>query len=209
MFDTDAWVIIDTETTGLRRPVYPVEIAAQRMMGWRADGAPFRALVNFDVPIDPMAQHVHGYSREFLRSNGLDPKDAIGSFLDYVKGAPVVAYNLRYDYDTVLCPTLGRMGFRSKLPMGFCAMMLTRNVVAPLRDFKLKTVIKALGIAQRQNHDALGDVDLVVSLLSDVIGPYLAKNGVQGFPRVALCSEGKLAVPPLAPSRARSLPMAN
>jgi len=37
-----AWVLIDTETTGFHKPIYVVEIGAQRMRGWEPDGPPFR-----------------------------------------------------------------------------------------------------------------------------------------------------------------------
>jgi DNA polymerase III epsilon subunit-like protein len=202
MFDTDSWVILDTETTGFHHPVYPVEIAAQRMLGWCPHGAPFRVLVNFDVPIEPGAEKVHGYSRDYLRSNGRKPDEALAGFLTYVGKSPVVAYNLNYDCGTVLAPTIRRMGMRSQLLPGFCALDLTRNVVPLLPNFKLKTVIKTFGISQKQEHNAAGDVTLVVRLLCEFIGPHLAQSGVQGFERIATCSVGRLRVPPLIVSNA-------
>ena len=197
MFDTDSWVILDTETTGFGHPVYPVEIAAQRMLGWCPHGAPFRVLVDFDVPIEPAAERVHGYSRDYLRSNGCKPDEALAVFLNYVGKSPVVAYNLNYDCGTVLAPTIRRMRIRPQLLPGFCALDLTRNVVPLLPNFKLKTVVKAFGIAQKQEHHAAGDVALVVRLLCEYIGPHLAQSGVQGFEQIASCSVGKLNVPPL------------
>jgi hypothetical protein len=32
------WILLDTETTGLAAPIFVVELAAQRMRGWQADG---------------------------------------------------------------------------------------------------------------------------------------------------------------------------
>jgi len=51
MRDNDQWVIIDTETTGLSTPVWAVEIAAQKMQGWKVDGEPFRMLLNHNFDI--------------------------------------------------------------------------------------------------------------------------------------------------------------
>ncbi len=65
MYD-EPWLIVDTETDGVRWPIHAVEIAAQRMRGWRRGGEPFSILLNHDVPIDPGAQAIHGYSREYL-----------------------------------------------------------------------------------------------------------------------------------------------
>jgi hypothetical protein len=40
------WIMLDTETTGFRTPVFVVELAAQRMRGWEAEEWTKRALDN-------------------------------------------------------------------------------------------------------------------------------------------------------------------
>ena len=37
MFE-DEWVLIDTETNGLKAPIYTVDLAAQLMRGWEPVG---------------------------------------------------------------------------------------------------------------------------------------------------------------------------
>src|SRR5882672_7894899 len=118
MHDT-LWVIVDTETTGVFNPIYAVEIAAQRMRGWKREGDPFRVLLNHDVPIEPQAQSIHGYSREYLREHGLDPHDAHRQFHDYVGTLPLVAHNLTYDWDRVLLPEYQRLGIPVTGQRGF------------------------------------------------------------------------------------------
>ena len=108
MHPTDQWTIVDTETTGLSQPVYAVEIAAQRMRGWAPDGAPFQVLLNHEVPIDPAAEAVHGYSRAHLRRHGQDPRTAHAAFRSYAGDFPLVAYNLGFDWDRVLRPEYQR-----------------------------------------------------------------------------------------------------
>jgi len=199
MRDQDQWLILDTETTGIRNPIYPVEIAAQIMNAWGPSGEPFRVLLNFDVPIDPIAEKLHGYSRDYLRQNGMKPEEALDLFFSYTKNLPIVAYNLIYDWNRVLVPTFQRMGVRSQLQPGFCALNLTRRVVPALSDFKLKTVIKTFGISKEQDHHADSDVGFVAQFMSQFIGPHLINSGVIGFDSVVACAEGKLAVPPLEP----------
>src|SRR5437899_2956071 len=48
------WLLLDTETTGFTAPVFVVELAAQRMLGWEADGEPFLKLLNQnqDIPAE-------------------------------------------------------------------------------------------------------------------------------------------------------------
>lgn len=197
MHNGKKWVVIDTETTGLKNPIYPVEIAAQTMVGWEPSGAPFRILLDFDVPIERTAEKIHGYSREYLKEHGTKPEDGLGMFMRYAENVPVVAYNLSYDLGRVLWPTLERIGWNPSPAPGFCALNLTRRVVPCLPNFKLKTVVKTLGIGEDQTHHAGEDVGFVVSLLSRHLGPHLTRANVTDFDAVAACSEGRLEVPPL------------
>ena len=197
MNEQDQWIILDTETTGIRNPIYPVEIAAQIMRGWLPVGNPFHVLINFDVPIEPIAEKIHGYSRDYLRKHGIRPKDALIMFLDYAQALPIVAYNLTYDWNRVLAPTFQRIRARAKIRPGFCVLNLTRHVVPMLPNFKLKTVIKTFGIAGEQTHHADDDVRLIVQFISQYLGPHLLKSNVIGFESVAECAKGSIAVPPL------------
>lgn len=54
------WLLLDTETTGLKAPIYVVELAAQRMRGWQPDGPAFSRLLNHGVAIPPEATRVNG-----------------------------------------------------------------------------------------------------------------------------------------------------
>jgi DNA polymerase III epsilon subunit-like protein len=193
----DSWVLIDTETTGLKTPIYPVEIAAQRMRGWSRYGEGFRALLNFEVPIERGAQQVHGYTREFLRKNGKTPAEGLGAFQNYVLESPIVSYNLSYDLNRVLVPTIKRMGLKVKLKRGFCALDLARNLAPSLPNHRLETVVKTFNLASSQEHHAMEDVILVAKFLGECVGPHLEKHGIQGFSTVASCASGEIAAPPL------------
>lgn len=203
MRTSEKWVIIDTETSGLRNPVYPVEIAAQLMREWKPFGDPFRVLVNFDVPIDARAQAVHGYSREYLQKHGVSPRQAIDSFLEYVADCPWVAYNLNFDADRVLIPTLQRMQISCRMRTGFCAMKLARNVCPYLDNHKLETVARAFHIAGTQIHHASDDVNLVVRLFSDHLGPHFDRHGISGLENIAACAKGSLKCPSLSPAQSK------
>ncbi len=200
MHDLDHWLIVDIETTGLTNPIYPVEIAAQKMHGWAAEEELFRVLVSFGVRVEPHAEAKHGYSREYLREHGRRPEDALALFLDYAGIRPVVTYNMAYDWDRVFLPTLERMGIPCTIVPGFCAQRLACSVVPDLRNHRLVTVIRSFGIADAQCHRAGDDVALLTRLLSGHIGPHLHTHGVSGFSQVADCAAGGIHVPPLAPA---------
>lgn len=197
MKEGESWVVLDTETTGIRNPVYPIEIAAQMMQGWNPVGPPARVLVNFDVPIEPIAEKMYGYSREYLRRFGMKPAEAMSTVLEYVGSSPVVSYNLAYDWNRVLAPTVQRMRLKCRLQVGFCALKLARNVVQGVRDFKLSTLIKAFQLAEKQVHHAEDDVCAVVRFLAEYLGPHFQDSQIIGFEYVAQCAEGKRLVPPL------------
>ena len=83
MLDTE-WVVLDVETTGFSTPIYVVELAAQRMRGWSADGGPFRRLVNHGAEIPGEASRVHGYTKEILERDGCHPFEVYRDFAEYV-----------------------------------------------------------------------------------------------------------------------------
>ena len=67
------WIILDTETTGFSSPIFVVELAAQRMLDWQPEGPPFRRMLNHGTAIPPDASRVHGYTREILERDGVEP----------------------------------------------------------------------------------------------------------------------------------------
>ena len=64
------WLLLDTETTGFKPPIFVVELAAQRMRGWEPEGLPFRRLLNHGVAIPPEAARVNGESPPKSRFRG-------------------------------------------------------------------------------------------------------------------------------------------
>ncbi|MHA3774959.1 exonuclease domain-containing protein [Verrucomicrobiota bacterium sgz303538] len=179
------WLIVDTETDGLFEPVHVVEIAAQRMRGWERDGEPFSILLNYDVPIDPAAQAVHGYTREYLREHGEKPHNAHAAFREYAGDLPVVAYNISFDWNRALEPEYRRLGLPCSGRRGFCAMTLSRRVVREAANFKLETLKDHFALNSERSHLGRNDVVTLVNLFERVLAPRLYKAGIVGFEAVA------------------------
>jgi DNA polymerase III epsilon subunit-like protein len=136
------WVLIDTETTGLSAPIFVVELAAQKMLGWEPNGAPFRQLINQNAEIPREASRVHGYTREILERDG-DPAAAVyRDFSFYVGGGPIVSYNLEYDHEEVLKPEWVRLGIEPIGVSGFCTLRLAQRLLDPVPagNCKLQTL---------------------------------------------------------------------
>lgn len=158
------WVIVDTETDGLYEPIRIVEIAAQRMRGWTPIGAPFRVLLNHNVPISDEAFSIHGYSSEFLAEHGVDPVAAHESFRQYAEDLPVISHNLAFDWNRCLNLEWQRIGVPQIGRRGFCALTLARRIIYESKSHKLEVLKGLFRLTQNESHRALNDVTTVVEL---------------------------------------------
>jgi DNA polymerase-3 subunit epsilon len=185
------WVLLDTETNGLRAPIYVVELAAQRMSGWEPDGKPFRRLLNQNVDIPPAASRVNGYTREILERDGDPALDVYSDFRRYAGNLPLVSYNLPYDLDQVLMPEWERLGIAPIGTRGFCALELTRRLLDPVPagNCKLQTLRQFYHLPERGAHTGLGDVQTVCDLFSDVVQPLAKKCGLHSFEDICRFTE--------------------
>ena len=182
MFSSD-WIMIDTETTGFAAPIYVVEIAAQRMNGWERSGPPFRRLLNHGADIPAEAARVHGYTREILERDGDSPLSVYNDFAGYVADRPLVAYNLPYDYDQVLVPEWARLGLAPIGQSGFCALAFAQRLLDPVPagNCKLQTLRQYYRLPERGAHTALGDVETVIDLMTQILRPLAQTRGLNSW----------------------------
>jgi DNA polymerase-3 subunit epsilon len=168
-----SWILFDTETTGLSAPIFVVELAAQRMRGWSADGEPFRKLLNQNLEIPVEASRVHGYTREILERDGELAQQVYREFAAYAGNLPLVSYNLEYDLDDVLQPEWRRLRIAPVGGRGFCALRLAQRLLDPVPagNCKLQTLRQYYRLPERGAHTALGDVQTVADLFANVLRP--------------------------------------
>jgi len=174
------WLIIDTETTGFIAPIFVVELAAQKMRGWKPDGPSFRRLLNQNADIPSEASRVHGYTREILERDGESAQKVYGEFASYAGNLPLVAYNLPYDLDNVLKPEWNRLGIPQIGSEGFCALRLAQRLLDPVAagNCKLQTLRQYYRLSERGAHTALGDVQTVADLMDAVLRPLAESRGL-------------------------------
>lgn len=181
------WVLLDTETTGFAAPIFVVELAAQRMLGWEPNGPPFRKLLNQNTDIPPEAARVHGYTREILERDGEPALDVYRAFSEYAGNMPLVAYNLEYDIDKVLIPEWKRLGIKPTGSEGLCAMRLAQRLLDPVPagNHKLQTLRQYYRLPERGAHTALGDVETVADLMARVLRPLAEERGLSRWSDLA------------------------
>ena len=186
MTDDLNWILLDTETTGFARPVFAVDIAAQKMRGWEKDGEPFRRMLNHGCKISDEASRVHGYTREILERDGGLPMEVYEEFAAYAGGLPVVAYNLQYDWNQVLLLEWKRLGISPIGFPGFCALKLAQRLLDPVPagNCKLQTLRQYYRLPENGAHTALGDVLTVIDLMQQVLRPLAKKRGLDTWAKI-------------------------
>ncbi len=180
------WILLDTETTGLSVPIFTVELAAQKMRGWQAEGEPFRKLLNQNEDIPPAASRVHGYTREILERDGEPAPQVYRAFADYVDDLPLVAFNLEYDLTQVLEPEWRRLGIAPIGTPGFCALRLAQRLLDPVPagNCKLQTLRQYYRLPERGAHTGLGDVQTVADLFAQVLRPIAEHRGLDSWEKL-------------------------
>jgi DNA polymerase III epsilon subunit-like protein len=174
------WIILDTETDGIAPPIHVIEIAAQRMRGWEKVGETFVRLLDHSIDIPDKASAIHGYTRAILERDGHPPQEVYRELRDFVRGLPVVSYNLRFDWDQVLLPEWERLGLDPIGKRGFCALELARRLLGtlPSGNFKLQTLRRYFNLPERAAHSADGDVLATADLATQVLGPAAIRQGL-------------------------------
>ncbi len=181
------WLLLDTETTGLSAPIFVVELAAQRMRGWLAEGEPFRKLLNQNQEIPAEASRVHGYTREILERDGEPAQQVYREFAAYAGNLPLVSYHLEYDLDEVLQPEWRRLRIAPVGGRGFCALRLAQRLLDPVPagNCKLQTLRQYYRLPERGAHTALGDVQTVADLFANVLRPIAGHRGLDTWEKLA------------------------
>lgn len=115
------FVVLDSETTGLKDPIGFVEVAVTDSDG----NALLETTVRPKLPIEPGAAKVHGYTEEKLE-DAPTFKEIYPELLDAISGRRIVVYNASYDRK-VFDAEVGMLGARGLLlgkymPAWECAM---------------------------------------------------------------------------------------
>jgi DNA polymerase III epsilon subunit-like protein len=170
------WVLIDTETTGLRTDDWVIEVCIQQMQGWRPVGTPKSWLINVPQAVGKAAFGVHGISDAMLAREGEDPSEAHDAILEFIDGRPFGAFNMPFDR-RMLNADWDRLGIASKRrpPDALCALRLARLFVTDAPAYNLEAIAEHLNFKCQPKHRAKHDVKATVELLLKHIGPRIGE----------------------------------
>ncbi len=159
--DEVEFVVLDTETTGLRPgPNRVIEIAGIRLRNGEAINS-FQSLVNPNRRLPPFIVQFTGITQTMV-NEAPTAEQVMPDFLQFIEGACLVGHNVGFD--------IGFLAYEAQLlgqtfPIdGFDTIMLARRFLPALRRFKLDTVAAHLKIPASNRHRALGDAKVTAAI---------------------------------------------
>ncbi|WP_432487425.1 DEDD exonuclease domain-containing protein [Kineococcus sp. SYSU DK018] len=171
------FVVVDLETTGGSPAEGGItEVGAVKVRGGEVLGE-FQTLVRPDSPIPPAVQVLTGITPSMVVA-APSAAQVLPSFLEFARGAVLVAHNARYD-TSFLEAACRRAGLDWPRPEVVDTLALARALVGrdEARDHKLDTLARLLG-ASSPDHRALNDARATVDVLHALLGR-LGNRGVQ------------------------------
>ncbi|HEY6542476.1 MAG TPA: exonuclease domain-containing protein [Ktedonobacteraceae bacterium] len=155
------FVVLDTETTGLRPGSHRViEIAGVRLRGGEVRGS-FQTLLNPGTRLPSFIVQFTGITQEMV-TTAPRAAEIFPDFLNFIDGAILVGHNVGFD--------LGFLSYEARLlgldfPIdGLDTIPLARRFLPALRRFKLDNVADHLKIATSNRHRALGDARVTAAV---------------------------------------------
>lgn len=173
-FLNERLVIFDTETTGLNTELDDIiQIAAIEIIKGKI-GKSFEVFIKTEKSLENSIK-IHKISNEFLSKNGLQPKEALKKFNDFIDGAVLVAHNLDFDLN-ILISNFNRNKVDSNIKssvLKYDSIELTRRLFPRLSNYNLEYLIEEFNLEGENTHNALDDVkataDLVIHLVNNFI----------------------------------------
>lgn len=152
------YVILDTETTGLKSPAGVVEFSARRICGETLEELEHTtSLCNPGLPIEPGAQAIHGISE-------MDIMDAPLIQDVFKLEGPVVAIAHNWAYDSRFLSQ-----HIDHLSGSLCTLVLARKLITDSENHKLGTLAAHLKLEVGTAHRAAGDTLTTLGLLRHLV----------------------------------------
>jgi DNA polymerase-3 subunit epsilon len=164
--DAVDFVVLDTETTGLRPgPDRVIEVAGVRLRGGEAV-ASFQSLINPERSLPPFIVRFTGITQAMVMG-APTAKEILPDFLSFIEGAVLVGHNLGFDI-RFLSHEARLLGQSFPLD-GLDTIPLARRFLPGLRRFKLDLVAAHLNIPASNRHRALGDAEVTAAVFLHIL----------------------------------------
>lgn len=150
----DTFVVFDLETTGFSAEVDRIiEIGAVKISGGKIVDR-FSTFVNPEIPISFRIERLTGINDSMVL-NAPKINEIMGEFLEFCKGAVLVAHNAEFD-TSFIANKAAKMGIEVKNTI-IDTVLLAQFVIPNLHNYKLDTLCKHLGVSLENHHRAVDD----------------------------------------------------
>lgn len=168
LYDNDV-VVFDIETTGLDALTCEIiEIGAVKIKGGRITET-FETLIKPTAHIPDEIVNLTGINDEMVKDS-LSIKQVLPDFYKFCYGTTIMAYNIDFDYKFINIAGM-KLGYNFDMRQ-IDALYLARAFIPGLKNFKLGTVCKKLGVslenAHRAVHDATATAEVVIKLSPNI-----------------------------------------
>lgn len=149
-----AFCALDVETTGLPSISRIVEIGAVRFrLG--EQGEHFQTLVDPGCPIPSNVSMIHGITDDMVAGAPRAP-EMLAELIEFTSGCTLLAHNARFDA-SIISTELSRARLRMPPSDVICTIVTAKRLLPKMPDYKLKTLVRELGIEVEHHHRALSD----------------------------------------------------
>lgn len=160
------FVVIDTETTGLRPGADRViEVAAVRIRAGRITKS-FQSLLNPQRRLPPFIERFTGITQEMVNEAPVAAL-VMPALLEFIDGAPLVGHNVGFDLN-FLTHEADRLDLSFPID-GFDTIPLARRFLPGLKRFKLDMVAAYLHIQTANRHRAFGDAEVTAEVFLRIL----------------------------------------
>lgn len=168
LIDNDV-VVFDIETTGLDATKCEIiEIGAVKIHNGKISET-FETLIKPTVAIPQEIVELTGITDDMV-VNAPNIKQVIPDFYKFCYGTTIIAYNIDFDYKFINIQGK-KCGYLFDMKQ-IDALYLARAFIPGLKNFKLGTVCKKLGVslenAHRAVHDAMATAEVVIKLSTNI-----------------------------------------
>ncbi len=166
LLDEVDFVVVDTETTGLRPgPDRVIEVAAMRLRGGKVIDS-FQSIINPGRHLPPFIVKFTGITQEMVE-DAPTAKEILPDFFQFIDDATLVGHNLAFDLNFL---TYEARLLAQNCPLdGLDTILLARRFLPGLKRFKLDMVAAHLKIQASNRHRALGDVEITAAVFLRIL----------------------------------------
>ena len=161
-----SYVVVDIETDGLdflKNSI--IEIACIKAIDGKLEE--FEKAIKLDSKLPENIKKLTGLNDEYLEKNGVDEKQALTEFLEFIGELPVISYGNNFDINFIN-HALNKNGLQTIKNQTIDLMRCVKKEKRFIENYKLQTILKAYGIDKNIPHRALEDAKLTYELSTKV-----------------------------------------